>query len=326
MKKFFAMTALAIILGGNISFANTKVISDSLVNNLSCNSLSIGTILIRIRQEAFSSVNHLPFKNWGFHSGSFKLAACWGMGSTQRKLLYLLRLNEREAPAPNAKSVLDMVRGATLKTLFDKHGSSYLMDENLKAYHVVPISDKNLREEYEHNTGTSFLEVLFKGVDYQLDSFPIHRNLRTEIERSEELHFFRVKNIGMGAGSGPLSPHKNNVTVQHVMNNLRLHRLTLVNLRLTRTIQHVVMAKSFTEDGKGNVWIQAYDSNQPEADQPIYYSKATGHFYAPRIMGSFVGDTTGTDYTHPLGTFIVDEEERAQIEESLLKHYQQLCK
>lgn len=325
MKTFFAALTISLTLGGNISFAKPKSISDSLVNNLSCNSLSVGAILARIRSDAFSARNHLPIKNWPFRSGKAQLAACWGMGSTQRKLLYLLRLNEKSAPAPDAKIVLDMVRGARLKTLFNEQGTGFLRDQPMKSYNVIPVAENNLREEYDRNTGRSFLETLLRGIDDQVGSIDLHRDLRTEIERSQELHFFRFRNIGMGAGSGPHSPHKNHEILQKLLRNLRQNKLTLINLRLKRTIQHVVIAKSFIEDGRGNVVIQAYDSNQPDTDQPVYFAKQTGHFYSPRIMGPFVGDVTGTDYTHPLGLFIVDEKERAHIEASLLRHYQQRC-
>jgi hypothetical protein len=188
------------------------------------------------------------------------------------------------------------------------------------------VAEKSLSEEYSRNTGNSFLEVLFKGLDYRLESHWVHRDLRTEVERSQERHFFRMKNIGMGIGSGPLTPYRNKDTLRILMANISQNRLTLLNLRLRSLVQHIVIAKAFAKDAKGNVWIQAYDSNQPEADQQIYYSKDTGHFYSPKIMGSFIGDYTGVDYTHPLGAFIVDERERAQIEDALLKHYQKRCR
>jgi hypothetical protein len=325
MKKIFVTTILGLCFGENISFARENWISDSLVNNLSCNSLSVGGILRQIRREAFSSSNHMPLKNWGFRSGASNIAACWGMSSTQRKLFYLLRLNEKIAPRPDTKAVLDIVRGATIKAIPGEYDTSYLIDQNLKHYQVIPVSERNLREEYYKKTGTSFLEILFKGVDYRLDSLPIYRNLKTEIERSQERHFYRLENIGMGSGTGPLAPEKNKNTLRSLITNMRMNRLTLINLRLRIRVQHIVIAKSFTQDDKGNVWIQAYDSNHPEADQQIFYSNATGHFYAPKIMGSYVGDDLGTDYSHPLGVFIVDEPERARIEAALLRHYKKRC-
>jgi hypothetical protein len=328
MKKIFVIGLFGLCLRENAAFGGVTAISDSLVNNLSCNTLSIGNILEKIRPEAFSFNNHLPLRNWGFRSGVTNLAACWGMGSTQRKLFYLMRLNEKGSAPPNTKNVLDMIRGATVESGFVLQSNTDIeraREQALKAYNVIPVTERNLREEYARNTGTSFLEALFKGVDYNLDSRAMHRDLKTEIERSQELHFFRAQNIDMGLGSGPRSPDINQKTLQTLKNNIRLNRLTLINLRLRMTVQHIVIPKSFSQDAKGNVWIQAYDSNQPEADHKIYYSKATGHFYSPEIMGSFIGDNAGIDYSHPLGVFIVDEPERAQIETALLKHYQKRC-
>ncbi|MGZ3803953.1 MAG: hypothetical protein ACXVB4_07085 [Pseudobdellovibrionaceae bacterium] len=324
MRKFLATILMGLCLGGTPSSATPVIISDSLVHNLSCNSLSLNTILVNIRPEAFSAKNHLPLKNWPFYSGPARIAACWGMSSTQRKLLYLLRLNEKEAPAPNSQLILDMIRGATLKTI-SKFGGRYLMEQPLHDYEVIPVAEANLGEEYDRNTGTSLLDTLFNGIDYELDSVAIHRDLKTEIERSQERHFYRLGNIEMGAEDGPLSPRKNKHTLQNLMANLTLNRLTLINLRLSRNVQHMVIAKSFVKDDKGNVWIRAYNSNKPDMDQEIYYSNESGHFYSPQIMGPFVGDKTGTDYTHPLGVFIVDEAERTELEIALLKHYQQRC-
>jgi hypothetical protein len=319
MKKIFVMAMIGLSLTQNT--AHAKDISDSLVQNLSCSSLSVSSILAKVRPEAYSSRNHMPLTNWPFKSGLTNLAACWGMGSTQRKLFYLLRTNVKDAPRLDVSSALDMVRGASVSG--DKLFSYELEDASLRAneatisnYKVYNLEESNIRDEYGRNNGHGFMDLMFRGVGA--------RNLRSEIERSQERHFFRSSNIGMGAGTGPRGTSENRDTLKTLIANMKAHRLTLINLRLRRTVQHIVIPKTYKEDAKG-VWMWAYDSNSPDTDQKIYYSKANGHFYAPQIMGAFDGDYSGTDYTRPLGVFIVDEQERADIENSLLSHYKKRC-
>jgi len=320
MKKIFVMAMVCLSLTQNI--AQAKDISDSLVQNLSCSSLSVNSIFAKIKPEAYSARNHMPLTNWPFRSGLTNLAACWGMGSTQRKLFYLLRTDEKSAPHLNTIAALDMVRGATVSgnQLFSyelEHEQLRANESTITNYKVIPLSESNIRDEYGRNNGTGFMDLMFRGVG--------GRNLRSEIERSQERHFFRSSNIGMGAGTGPRSTSDNRETLKALIANMKARRLTLINLRLRRTVQHIVIPKTYKQDDKGNVWMVAYDSNQPDADQKIFYSKATGHFYAPQIMGAFDGDYSGTDYTRPLGVFIVDEQERVDIENSLLSHYKKRC-
>lgn len=332
MKKIFISTFVSICVFSNLAPART--ITDSLVDNLSCNDLSIKNIYSRIRPDAFSSNYHMPIKNWGFRSGAFDIAACWGMSSTQRKFFYLLRLNENQAPRVDVKKALDIVRGTDMDYfLAFSAGKKEIKNEDLETleraltrYSVIPLAERTIAEEFGRNSSSGFLDQLMTGVNYYSGRQKVFRNLKSEIERSQELHFFRARNIGMGAGSGPLSPSENRTTLNQLKANIAAKRLSLINLRLASTTQHIVIPKSYTEDAKGNVWLKAYDSNQPEKDQLIYFAKETGHFYSPQIMGSFVGDHAGTDYSHPLGVFIVDEEERGYIETTLVSYYQNACK
>lgn len=332
MKTIFVTTLISLSLVQ--SFAAAKTVTDSLVANLNCNNLKVGSILTSIRPTAFAPTNHIPIKNWGFRSGAVNIAACWGMGSTQRKMFYLLRLGEKNAPTMNTKDVLDTIRGTTVNSVrLQSENDNSMQTESTKygetklsQYNIVPLQESSIMDEFGRNTGLGFMDAIMKGIDYKIGYDDIHRDFRSEVQRSQELHFFRAGNIGMGAGSGPRSVKENADTIHSLMMNMSANRLSLINLRLKRTVQHIVIPKSYTKDAKGNVWIKAYDSNQPEADQLIYYSKDSGQFYSPQIMGSFVGDYSGTDYTHPLGVFIVDEDERGIIENSLLKYYTRACK
>lgn len=332
MKKTLLSTILGLsLLTQSALAAPAKTITDSLVNNLSCSNLSTSSILLKIRPTAFSAANHMPIKNWSFNSGAIGLAACWGMSSTQRKLFYLLRLSEKDAPALDLRRALDIVRGTTVGYALinpqSTNDDTQRLDETkLTEYSVIRLNEKNITEEWGRNTGLSFLDKMLKGATYKNGNRDLFRGLRTEVERSQELHFFRPSNIDMGAGSGPRSADENRKSLARMTFNMSSNRLTLINLRLAMTTQHIVIPKTFMKDDKGNVWIRAYDSNQPEKDQLIYFDNNSGHFFSPQIMGKFIGDYSGVDYTHPLGVYIVDEEERGYIEKTLLKYYQAACK
>lgn len=328
LRRCLLSAFLFSLLGTTVS---AKTVSDSLVENLSCQGLNTDKIMAHIRPGVFNSANHLPFKNWAFKKSGIELAACWGMASTQRKFFYLLRLNEPVAPALDIKETLNTIRGAKLEyPLMASQPENpdleiqQMLESKITDYKVILLAEDKALKMFANLDNLSFLDKLTKGIYDKQGPFTIFRNFRTEVERSQVRHFFRPGNIGMGIGSGPRSPGENAMTLARLKKNISQNRLSLINLRLHNTSQHIVIPKSYTTDKNGNVWFNAYDSNAPQADQPFYYDKKTGHFFAPRIMGKYIGDSSGTVY-RPLGVYIVDEEEREQIEESLLKHYKKLC-
>lgn len=324
MKSIFILALFGLLLTPHTSPAQGKSISDSLVKNLRCNSLNIDTVLSSIRPEAFSNHNHMPLKNWTFRSGLVTLGACWGLGSTQRKLFYLLRTGEPTAPPLNSIAAFDMIRGATLEVTGNLH-TKRVFERHLRNYQVIPLSEENIRYEFSRNSGFGLMETLLKGVSYPVNDSKISRDLRGEVERSQERHFFRARNIGMGAGTGAQPPEVNRANLKVMMANAKTNRLTLVNLRLRTTFQHIVIVKSFTQDKNGNVFFKVYDSNQDKEDQVVYFDNATGHFYAPQILGVYQKDPLGVFSNQALGAFVVDEEERADIENSLVLHYKKIC-
>ncbi len=106
------------------------------------------------------------------------------------------------------------------------------------------------------------------------------------------------------------------------MRNLDRKRLTLLNLRGGRIVQHVVMAKSYQKSHDGSVSITVYDSNQPSKDQIVFFDNQQGQFYAPLIFNLFYGWGGGTK---ALGTYIVDEKERLKFEEAMVAYYKYMC-
>ncbi len=84
-------------------------------------------------------------------------------------------------------------------------------------------------------------------------------NFMNSVEANQADHFFRMGNLGMGLGSGTRSVSTNRKTLEQLMRNLDRKRLTLLNLRGGRTVQHVVMAKSYQKSHDGSVSITVYE-------------------------------------------------------------------
>lgn len=293
-----------------------KVISDSLVNNLSCNKLNVDNIYLAIRPDAFKEERNMPIRNWAFWSGPAPIAGCWALSSTQRMFSYMARYNEtsQKRVEDQVPSVLDMVRGGVLEKTYSNSSNNArpYMVKDLKNYSIIPTNADSLRE-------SSLWSLLSFGFDTRFNSQTVRRDFKSEIEANQANHFFRFKNIGMGLGSGLRSAAKNHETITQLMKNLNGKRLTLLNLRAGRTAQHVVMAKSYQNLGK-LIAITVYDSNQPDKDQTVYYHTGTGYFYSPDVMRFF----TETEGQH-VAAFIVDEAERLKFEQGMLAYYANVC-
>ncbi len=306
MKQFVGVTLLSAAIGVPSLAANqsrkqsNREISDSLVLQLNCRSLSVDAIYKAIREDAFHESRNMPIFNWSSMHGLFPLQQCWALSSSQRMFSYLARYNESNTRTDEDRKVLvlNLIRGSAKAQVFEVEGSS--IDQSSGFWW-------HLREGYKKKTS-------FFTTDTQ--------NFRKNIEASQSSHFFRSENVSMGAGSGPTSPRENKVTAQTLLKNLEGKRLTLVNLRLGRTSQHIVMLKSFLRQANGQIVFMAYDSNQPKKDQELLYDTRTGIFTAPEISRSILGEGTPSN---PLGVFIVDEDERKPLEAAMLAHYKKAC-
>lgn len=312
---------------GGIKKAHSKsprLINDSLVRNLSCQNLSVDHIYAAIREDAFDESRNMPITNWGFQSGLASLAGCWALSSAQRMVAYLGRYyvkpSEQEA---QIAEILDMVRGKRLVeniSTGSMHDVTPYTEYNLKAYNVFPVEEGSLAESAKNRGG--LWNRLQTGYKQRLNFVNVDRKFRAEIEASQGRHFFRLRNLGMGLGSGVRDEDTNAKTINQILRNLNGKRLTLINLRAAQTIQHIVMAKSYSFLNENIIAIKAYDSNQPSKDQLVYYDRKRKHFFAPEIIG--VLDRTRASYA--VGTFIVDEGEREPFEKALLAHYRQRCR
>lgn len=308
------------------SGASSPVIEDSLVSNLSCQNLTVDSIYRAIRDDAFDESRNFPIVNWPFRHGATPLAGCWGLSSAQRVVSYLARYNQSSdlTMSERVTSALDMIRGQLVEAAYNVDGNytqnNFYYASPLKEYQVFTVEESSMRSSQGQGRG-SFWNSLMAGYNQEINGNNLFRNFRAEIEASQIVHFFRGGNLKMGMGSGPLSVAENHSTWALLKTNLDQKKLTLINLRSTRTVQHIVMAKSYRELPEGFAEIKVYDSNQPSRDRLVFFHKASGHFYAPDVFKLLLPEPN-----IPLGVFVVDEHERTALEKALLTHYRSLCR
>lgn len=309
---------IVFLLLGGLNQAKASEYSDSLVQGLNCNKINSQEIYKKIEKEALSPRYHLPVKNWGFDIGPYDLAACWSLSRAQRLFFYLARWGaDPNMPASKRLySVLEMIRGSS-------------------PFVTLPI-DPAIRESslkelkvFAQNENIPELESLFwrSLQDGFRQDFKNNRSLtrtfKSEIEYYQKRRFHAfLKNIRYIIGDGSRSPEKNRATRNRILRNLEENKLTLLLLRPKRVSQHVVLAKSFEVKSNGDIDIWVYDSNQPKKDQRITYSKSDQDFFAPEVVR---GLPKVDDPSEALGVFIVDEDERTMIENTLVKYYSNKC-
>lgn len=306
--------------------ATGRVINDSLVENLRCQNLNVDSIYRAIREDAFSEARNMDIENWGYSSGGFPLANCWALSSTQRMFSYLARYNQPNTMGRQAR--LEMVSNQVRRAIpsvqsqqgTSERGSRSTADErivnrDLKKFSVFPVEGPSLAGTYE------FWWELRAGYDMNLSRrYTVKRSFREDVQHNQTNHFFRMGNVGMGLGSGATSPKENYESLKTMMRNADGKRLTLVNLRMARTNQHVVMIKSYKKISTGDVVFTVYDSNQPLRDQELIYNVRSGTFTSHGIAKYY------SIPLRPMGLFIVDEEERQDFEVAMLNHYRSACK
>ncbi|KHD88200.1 MAG: hypothetical protein OM95_10580 [Bdellovibrio sp. ArHS] len=299
-----------------------RVIDDSLVENLRCTNLTVDNIYKAIRADAFTADRNMPVTNWSFRSGLVPIAGCWALSSTQRMFSYLARYNTVGTQPMSARvpMVLDMVRGQSLVAAEPRETLNAPRYEARKANFAVFAVERNTLSDTNVYNGL-WAELGF-GYDQYFHGERVRRNFRDDIETNQANRFFRFGNIGMTFKSAERSVKANWETMAQLLKNLNGKRLTLINLRVERTIQHVVMLKSYKKNKNNLYEFTAYDSNQPYKDVTLYFDGTSGQFYSPEIVRGFVYQNA----SRPVGAFIVSEDERTPLEKALLTHYKGRCR
>lgn len=298
--------------------AIAKNISDRLVTDLSCDSLTTGSIFQSIREDAFDTKYHFPIYNWS----TGVIANCWSLSHAQRIHFYLSRININKSEMNNqdSEAVLNMFRGSIPDIINQPLIGTKEIEKqlNLLTVYEFPGAELSLSPEYsvinlDANTTVS------GGVS-------LSRNFKRDIEIYQARRFHQISNLSNFVFSTSNTKELNNETIQKLLKNLDQKKLTLLNLRITTATQHVVVAKSYRYlEDLNQIKIYVYDSRSPyDAEQSLIYDLNSQSFFSKNIAGDLFLELN-KDADSEIDAFIVDEEDRTSIEEALLRYYRSVC-
>ncbi|WP_413584600.1 hypothetical protein [Bdellovibrio sp. HCB274] len=332
MTKIIQRLIVGVLVGmglqpGQTWAADSKLVTDTLVKDLSCRNLSVDSIYSAIQPgSAFHIFYHIPVQNWYFKSGGPNLGVCWGLASVQRKMFYLARFEEKEELDKQElmRRTLNMVRGHELSPVQTGNGRERMLKTPFKNYEVLKFSDLSLLSSWarEDQKPDGLFPIINKGYKEVVNGDTYWKTFKMDVQRAQQERFFRGSNLSMVVGAQDnRSTVDNLLTFSTLKRNLKGNRLTLLNLRFGRYDQHVVVAKEFRTIGDKPA-IVVYDSNNPLQNGVIYFDEQTKTFHSPGIYRGVVSEG---DPERAIGVYIMDEEERGPIEAAMLKHYQAQC-
>lgn len=270
-----------------------RLISDSLVENLSCETLKLETVLLAVKPSAKASDKHLPTRNWATGKG---LAECWSLSHTQRLFFFMGRYDLKLDPAkPNAHN-------DNLELIFNSIAGKY--DNSPKLFVIDDLY--------------STVSDLTRGIE---DSRRTKRTFKDEVEAYQVWRFYQPSNASMIMGSRERPESVNASTFKDIVSSVKQGRMPIVIIRAELTAQHAVIIKSMDDSNPDFVKFTVYDSNQPYADAELEYRAKDRQFYAPGIISRFSRGSS----RDPIGLFLVDEDDMSSIQKSLFKYYKSRC-
>ncbi|UYL07650.1 hypothetical protein B9G69_011390 [Bdellovibrio sp. SKB1291214] len=337
MKKWIPVVLLSISsFQSAFAASDAKTVTDSFVKKLSCQNLSVDSIYESLQPTAYHTYYHLPIQNWGFNSAGADLGVCWGLSSAQRRMFMLGRFEEKEELSRTEirNKTLDILRGFDYSPLqsFDysplqtSRGREMMVATPIRRWDVVKFSDTSMIRSWarEDMDPEGIYPLVNRGYAETAAGKPVWKTYKLDVERGQQQRFFRGGNLAMVVGDTLARGTVDNlVTMTTLAKNLAGKRLTLLNLRWGMMDQHVVVAKNMMENERYYI-IFVYDSNRPLADGMIYFDKKQKTFHAPGIRALLPKHVAG-DEKKEAGVFLVDEDDRAPLEEAMLRHYRAEC-
>ena len=305
----------------------SKVINDSLVKNLSCNTLTRDNVLLSLQPSAFDKAKHLPLRNWD----ATGIQQCWGLAFFQRRLFYLSRFADVDRPlsSQTRNDMIDLIStNAPQKIVqlprthlnhfatmvIEPNGTSIYQKalESLAKDDMVPMQDVNSTNSIFFGM---FLPKYPNSIYGELIKSEGKRSIKDSVEDLQRKLFFRFDNISLLTGNIITTEKQNRETLSRIQDNLGQGRLPLVVVRQKIVSQHVLLIKSIEKISEEVYKIRCYDSSSPHSDTIIYYKK-----------GKFVGmSAVGANVETETGIYIQDEEDMNQIQDLVFKYYKKLC-
>ena len=160
------------------------------------------------------------------------------------------------------------------------------------------------------------------------------RSLKDDLIRAQKWAFLQPSNLRFLAADRARSKSENIETTTTLLQQLKLGRLPILNLRFSRTRQHIVLLQTFTDHFDGSIEFKVYDSNEDSKDQRTT-SDLDDPPSAPRLKSLVYRDghfryskfaeieKTGDS---PIGVFIVDDEEMDEIQQAVFDYYREACR
>lgn len=298
----------------------TRKISDSLVENLDCKSLTAANVLTYVSKEKLRK----KYTEIGAVSSNFVIPGmdghCWAVAKAQRKALLLLLGGVEAAAKPMAElsdDYLDAVRG----TRFDK--VCWNQDQTIRDSGCYEAAKKEPKIDLQvipiANSSGTVSEVL----RFSRGGSPSVRTLESELRRSQHNLFYRPSNLKYLGGADVRSVDDTKAVVSRIVQQMTAGQLPILNLRVRRTYQHMVVAQEMRLMGHGAVEIKVFDSNDAmeawtdgrELQTLIY---ADGEF---RYFGKKSDRGKGT----VVGVFVTDNDEMDEIQNAVFKYYHARC-
>jgi hypothetical protein len=266
------------------------LISDSLVLNLSCHSLTRDNVFSNLQPHAFTSSRHIPLQNWPQNF----LGQCWSLSLAQRELFYLVRFGGDEGnsqqQAVTKKYIMDLAKGNA-------------------DYRIASISTEDL--DTRNTSNDPVADPLFTSAGENSE-------LTNGIAAREIKRFISPFNAPLAMGNRDRHRGDNKATMKGIVRSLAQGRMPLLVIRPQINEQHVVLVKSATGNMDTGYTMSVYDSNFPDGDNELTYKDK--EFYASEIIERFAADSTS-----PVGVFMEDEGDMDKIQDANFAYYAKLC-
>jgi hypothetical protein len=315
---------------------NIDSVSDSLVKNLSCKTLTLQNVFSSLQEDAFSLDKQLPLHNWS----KDYLGQCWGLALTQRRLFYLARFNKSSVMKTLSKDIRNKILDSVNKegdqtiikidhpNIFD-YGNKIEEQREAKAERIrklllstpenkILYGDKleKLIRSKSFVSGSTLRLASYGPIIDDLIEEKDSRSLWQEIEKRQKKAFYRVSNAGMVLGDKGRSIAVNRQTFQNIQNGLKNGRMPLIVAKRTRVDQHVYLVKKIEKISENEFELLCYDSINPGVDIELGYKD--GKFYDAYTLKD------ASEENH-VGVFLKDEEEMDELQAIAYNYYKELC-
>ncbi len=276
------------------AFTAPQVISDSLVKNLDCSTLTLESVLLKVQPDAFSWTRHLPVVNGkDTETQLWPFGSCWAQSVAQRRFFYFTRFGVSGSQSFEDLSFMDW------STILD--GSS---------------TDWSVREVRETRAPSDSLRKRRRGWA------TFDQETRDILAVTQIENFFSLKNLKYVFTSNEIK-QENEAKFQKIRRDLSQGRVPMVIRRVGPGDLHVMLVTQIIPVvGTADEYIfETYDPNSPQAAEggieTLTYKN--GKFIAKKFT------RVASEKVRDVDVFLTGEDEMDQIQKALYQYYRNLC-